>query len=243
MCPMEFSADKHLTRIDQSIGELCRLDHRTSSPAHIAHQYIGTVVHNTLALLTAPANSLDHGIRHATFSESKNWLSLMQAVHRSFFSSIQLATERGLAALCEERSIDVQSSAARSFNRELTTLLAMFEDEDTAKQVRRLANSVPRFRPTFDDHLNAVMKGSTLSRETKRNWRSFFQALSIVRNKSSHSDPTLSSTEAQKLVDGGCGVMVSDDGRLHVNPRMYKQVVCGVLDFFDLLTETSAKPI
>lgn len=236
---MQVSPEIHVGRIDGSIAELSRLSARTSSPAHIAHQFIGTVVDNTSALLTAPANSLDHGTRRATFSEFPNWQSLMKAVHRSFFSSIHLATERGLAVICEEQSIHVESSAARCFDRELAKLIEMVGDDRTVKQIHRLSKSVPRFRPTFD--VNAVLKQSTYSRESKRTWRSFFHSLTIARNKSAHSDPSLTRTEARTLVDGGCGAMVSDRGTLIANPMMYNQVACHVLDFFDVLTQAHEK--
>ena len=235
---MEFLPDRHLARIDESIRELSDLEVRTSSPAHVSHQYIGTVVDNTIALLTAPANSLDGGHRLVTISDPKNWVSIMQAVHRSFFSSVHLATERALAELCEGRLVTVQSGLALKLDKEISSLLEMIDDDATIQQVRRLKKSLPRFRSSFDDYLNAVLEWSDLSRERKRSWRKYFGALSIVRNRISHSDPTLSTKEAQSLRDGGCGVMVSNDGSLVVNPRMYKQVASHILDFLDQLVGT-----
>src|SRR5579884_1243306 len=94
--------DAHLDSIVAAMEELLRISRRGAAPASIPSQYIGTIIDNTAALLTAPANALDQGNRHVTFSEPANWLSLMQALHRSFFASILIAVEAGLAYVCAE---------------------------------------------------------------------------------------------------------------------------------------------
>ena len=232
---MKFDVESHVTNIDEAIDELSKLYPRTSSPAPLPHQYVGTVVDDTFVLLMAPANALDRGRRQAYFTNTENWLSLMQAVHRSFFASLHLATERGLESICEAEAISVGSSTARRFERELNKLTELISEEAMLKRLKRLAKCVPLSRPTFDDHLNAVLAWSKLPKDTKRAWRLFFQALSIVRNKMSHSDPSLSGKEKQKLLDALFHPMISNDGDLVANPRMYNHVVCAVLDFFDLL--------
>lgn len=75
---------KHLQRILEAVDELTAFHSRTAAPAPMPHQFVGTVVDNTVGLLTAPANALDGGARAIRFSDHANWLSLMQAVHRSF---------------------------------------------------------------------------------------------------------------------------------------------------------------
>ena len=66
--------------------------------------------------------------------------------------------------------------------------------------------------------------------------RKFFDALTIVRNKSAHSDPSLTANEVQRLKDGGYGVLASADNQLQINPRNYYQVAFHTMDFFDELT-------
>ena len=237
---MTFNAETHLQHIEESLAALLTFAPRTAAPAHVAHQYVGTVIDNTLAHSVAAANSLDGGTRTATFSESRNWESLLQAVHRLFFASMHLAIERGLNDVCEAAGVEVQSSTTSQFDREYDKLLTALEIDSSNEQAQRFKKKCrPRAHPTFDDHLNAALKLPSLNlpRETQQTWRSFFRALSIVRNKASHSDPTLSSTETADLAKGGCAAMVSSNDTLVLNVRMHTQVVERVLSFLDLVVK------
>ncbi len=229
-------ATTHLKAIDEAIQELGAFHSRTADPAPIPHQYVGTIIDNTLGLLTAPANSLDDGNRNINFDAFQNWLSLMQAVHRSFFSSIQMATELGLDHLCNTHGVAVSS-------RQGTKLLEKVQKVQQAasganlqlRELDDLAKHFASYRPVFNDYLEAIFKCASLTKETKKQWRSFFKALSIARNKVSHSHPSLSESERADLVAGGCSVMIAGNGSLVVNPRMYAQVADFVLQFFDIL--------
>jgi len=90
----------HLEHILASLDELLLVSKKTSAPSDNCFQYLGTTVDNTILLLTAPAKILDDGYRRLIFNEDKNWVSLMQEVHRSFFSSIQVAVEKALTEQC-----------------------------------------------------------------------------------------------------------------------------------------------
>ena len=95
-------------RSDRRIDAPSTLEPPTSRADPFINTF-GTTVDNTVGLLAAPANALDGGTRALRFSDTRNWLSLMQAVHRSFFSSLQLAIEAGLVAICRERGLQVPS--------------------------------------------------------------------------------------------------------------------------------------
>jgi len=238
---MTFSVETHVQRIEESLTELSTFQPRTAEPAHVAHQYVGTVVDNSLALLVIAANALDGRSRNVSFSESRNWISLLQAVHRSFFASLHLAVERGLHDICEKVGSEVSSSAATQFDREYKKLFAVLETDVAIEQAKRFRNKCrPRTHPTFDDYLNVVLKlpNLALSREIQQTWRSFFRALSIVRNKASHSNPSLTNKEMDDLAKSGCSVMVSADDTLVLNARMYFQLVDHVLNFLDVVTES-----
>jgi hypothetical protein len=100
------------------------------------------------------------------------------------------------------------------------------------KNLRRLIRTK---RPGFNDYLEGALSAVSLSKEIKKAWRLFFRALSIVRNKASHSDPSLTEAEREILRQGGFNAMVSDTGELKMNTRMYQQVAALILDFFDVL--------
>lgn len=232
-----FDSKAHLCDIDAAISELHQFQPRTTAPAPIAHQFIGTVVDNTLALLTVPANSLDGGHRSIQFSESNNWRSLIRAVHSSFLSQIHLATERALVSICEELNLRVQSSFRLSMLKAIDQIERHTEDlkpiQRALKDVQALARNS---RPQFDDYLNAVLSNSKLEKRTKRDWRLFFRALSIVRNKVSHSVAELAESEKVRLIEGGFSVLISQSGKLVINPRIYAQIANHILNFFDLVS-------
>src|SRR2546427_12833516 len=98
---------KHLHRISEAIEELAPLSKAYAAPAPESIQFLGTVVDDTVGLLTAPANAIDGGSRHVTFEKKLNWRSLMQAVHRSFFSDVRTAAEAGLTQICRKYGIEV----------------------------------------------------------------------------------------------------------------------------------------
>lgn len=230
-----FDTSRHLQRIGEAVDELMRFHARTADPAPIPHQYIGTVVDNTVGLLTAPANALDGGSRSIRFSDTRNWLSLMQAVHRSFFSSLQLAIEAGLVAICRDRGLQAPSRLREGMESAVDKIEKASRDNDAVHRgIKHLRTFLKSYRPGFDDYLESVLATASLPRETKAQWRCFFRALSIVRNKASHSDPSLTETERNALTEGGCGVMISAAGELVMNPRMYAQFVTFSLQFFDL---------
>jgi hypothetical protein len=232
---------RHLQRILEAIQELMRFHAKTATPAPLPHQYVGTVVDNTVGLLMTPANGLDGGKRTIRFSDASNWLSLMQAVHRSFFSSLQLAIEAGLLAICRERGLQVSSRLREDMQSEIRKIENAAGDNDAIHcGVKHLRSFLKRYRPSFDDYLESVLTTVSLPNITKARWRRFFRALSIVRNKASHSDTSLTETERKALVEGGCGVMISKSGDLVMNPRMYAQFVTFTLQFLDLICSTTA---
>jgi hypothetical protein len=239
--PESIDTSKHLQRITEAIDELMAFHARTADPAPIPHQYIGTTIDNTVGLLAAPANALDGGTRALRFSDIHNWLSLMQAVHRSFFSSLQLAIEAGLVAICRERGLQVPSRLRHRMKSAIEKIEKAAGDNDEVHEaIKDLCTFLKSYRPSFNDYLESVLAISLLPRTTKTQWRRFFRALSIIRNKASHSDSSLTENERKALIDGGCRRMISTTGELVMNPRMYAQFVTFSLQFFDLVCGAAA---
>lgn len=71
----------------------------------------------------------------------------------------------------------------------------------------------------------------------KKIWRNFFNALSILRNKVSHSDSFLNINEINVLKKGGFENLLSPELELQTNPLHYKEVCVYILDFFDELIQ------
>lgn len=216
----------YLDAIDRAIAELIPISRRTAAPASNQAQYIGTVVDNTIAMLCSPANALDLRGRQVAFERELNWKSLMQAVHRSFYSSIHLASEAGLREVCTARGYTISSPRDRA-----ELLCNSIGDRLSARERREILALAGRI-PTFSDYLNAVLAGSGLKKARKKDWRKFYDALSVARNKVSHSDTTLSEKERSRLNDGGLGILVTETGVFVTNPRHYAQLCQTVLEFY-----------
>ncbi|CAI8804767.1 HEPN_RiboL-PSP domain-containing protein [Pseudomonas sp. IT-P74] len=228
--------ENHLHAIDTSIAELKDLERRTIAPASIPHQFIGTMVDNTMVLLTTPANILDQGGRSFSCTGFETWISLMQAVHRSFYSSILLATERALKFICDEQNLEVNSRRKLKHDVLLDIIQANIQNSPAAsKAVAELKKQNKHNRPDFSDYLECALDATNLDKETIVKWRKFFRALSIARNKASHSNTALTEAEKADLRDGGFALLISDTGIFVTNPRNYAQASILVLDFFDEL--------
>ncbi|HAU2052860.1 TPA: hypothetical protein JBK15_15970, partial [Legionella pneumophila] len=142
----EINRNSHLQHILTTLEELIIISKKTAAPSDNCFQYIGTIVDNTIGLLTAPANSLDGGNRRISFNDDNNWVSLMQAVHRSFLSSIQTSVERALAESC--KIIEIKSK------KKINSLLKELDGKLTNKQIKLIESLAPK-KPSFDDYLEA----------------------------------------------------------------------------------------
>jgi len=136
----------------EAIEELRPLSAEYAAPAPECVQFLGTIVDNTLGLLTVPANAIDHGARQVRFENPRHWLSLMQAVHRSFFSSVHTATEAGLAAICRQHGIEVKSTL-RARAEKIVERLKDRISEAEAKEIVGLTGTAAQFH----DYLDAVL--------------------------------------------------------------------------------------
>lgn len=222
--------DAHLKEIQESIEELILLQNRTKASNPIAHRYIGTVVHNTIGLLTAPANSLDKGSRNITFSEDENWLSLMKAVHRSYFSSLHTAVEMGFERILKDQKTKAENKQQKKYKRKLETYEPI--DENLEAFIIKIIEGIPL---NFRDKLDAVLELTSLPQRVKSTWRKFFIGMTVVRNQVSHSNLTLTQQEQKDLIQGGLKALVAKNGDLKVNPKMYKEFAEFSLHFFDLV--------
>jgi hypothetical protein len=233
--------DVHIQSILEAINELMTLHPRTAAPAPLPHQYVGTIIDNTVGLLTAPANSLDGGSRSLRFESARNWLSLIQAVHRSFISSLHTATEVALVEFCRQNDLHVAGALGLAAEKAFADLATHMPDNSGArKSVKNLRNLIRTVHPGFTDYLEAVLKSSPLSTETRSHWRKFFRALSIARNKASHGNPALSKAEINDMRKGGLGFMVDANETLVTNPRMYFALAELVLGFLDIICRARA---
>jgi hypothetical protein len=154
----------------------------------------------------------------------------VQAVHRYFVSTVQVATERGLRVICDEQEIEVRCALREQAQRIVERLAGKISESDA----RRIMGLVGK-HPHFDDYLNAVMGKAGLTRAEAIPWREFFRALSIIRNKVSHSDTTLTAQDVSRINAGGLSAAIKADGTLGWGPPMYAPVLNRIAQFFRLV--------
>src|SRR5690606_14628996 len=118
-------------------------------------------------------------------------------------------------------SVDIkpsqQNELVKKFERKFKSKLP----EDTYSDVKGfLIQSTPD-RPSTLDVVNAALKASTLEPKEKKYFREFYEALSVLRNKGSHSDHSLSEHDLRKIKTAKMDFLVTDEGELQSKPGHY----------------------
>lgn len=219
----------HIKRIDESIKELISLQVITSPPASTQMCFLGTAITSMIYHLVGVANALDGGSRSIVKGEFEDWLSYMKTIHRVFFSLIHACLELALLEIISQHKIPINVG----YNKKIDNILVNLKSVENSNKARKLIEKMKRKNPEFNDHLEAILKNRFKEVKKRKMWRNYFKALSIVRNKSSHSDVTLTSEQKEILLSGGFRVMVSEDGSLVANSRMYKQICDHIIQFLN----------
>lgn len=226
---MPMDRKKHLQSIEEAINELQNLSTRTSAPAKMPYQYIGTIVDNAMLSLTTPSAIIDNSNKRIYHCDNSCLESLIAGIHRCFFQSMHAAVEKGLEEILRENNI----ALAGSVSLRAKQILENFED--LPKEVKKLIRQVKGFSPTFPDRLETVLSLMECDKAVKDKWRHFFSAFGKLRNKASHGiDMSLTEREKEVLITGGMKAVINEkNSELHANPRMYFQLAKFSLDFFD----------
>ena len=95
-----------------------------------------------------------------------------------------------------------------------------------------ITSSRPGRSPEFNDYREAVLDCSSITDQRKKYWRIYFRGLSILRNKASHFDTSISTKEQENLKMAGLDHHINSKGAVHTNTKNYLPIVNKVLDFF-----------
>jgi hypothetical protein len=146
------------------------------------------------------------------------------AINSHFFTSIQMHTEAALSLFCEVKKTEVRSS--RRINAEsLADSLP-----GAAPKIRKQVIAIAPKHPEFGDYLSTVFKCCAVGDAEKRTCREWFDALSVLRNKSAHSDPTVNSDNIKKLTKVNLGGFILGD-RVLLSPRLYRPTSEFIVNF------------
>lgn len=158
------------------------------------------------------------------------------SMHRVFFSDLHISTEDGLRKIIKDKKFKVEISRAKQANSIVEKIKSKLPShsliESELKKITRLGGN----HPTFGDYLNTVLNGiKGLSQEYKNECRIYFDAVSIIRNKVSHSDMTLDENEKTKLKAAKYANAISPTGDLQMTFEGYYPLATDVIRFFDNL--------
>ena len=220
-----------------AIDQLTDLEARTAHTAPVPYRYVGQIIRNTKVLLTAPANTFSNKPKFNLGGNDKSRTLLIGSIHRSFFADIHGNSEEGLSTICNDRGITVESNQKK----QIEDLLQKIELETghnlrVKRHTSRLRKKMRSIRPNLMDYVNTLLKQSDLTKEKQKTWKDFFEAITILRNKCSHSIFNIEESERKKLIAGGFQQSVNIPGEIIVGPRMYSQVANNILNFFDLFS-------
>jgi hypothetical protein len=217
-----------LTYVEKAHDDLIKLRQSLTGNTKVTHLYIGIAISNTAALLTAPCNSLDQGKRIVEFSDEKEVFSLIQSIARSFLSSLHTTAEIVIDKSLGDNQLIPKSSIRDNAEKKFVEFLNVPEDLKSFVE-----NLITRFKPSFEDKLNTLLKTASLEKKQQKKWRNFFKGLTIARNKVSHTDPTLNEDEQLILRKGELAFILTPEGVLNLNPTKWKTIAEMVLSFFD----------
>jgi hypothetical protein len=229
--------------MDSSIDEIKSLDIAIKNLIDLGKEFgdkfefqtLGTVVQSTACFLTIAANTLDHGQRQLNFSDKGDWQNLISNINRFFYAHVHTAIEVELIEFCNRKKIKIESTVKRKLFEKYEKTLKQKIPTEHQKDIEDFLQENTSDRPSSMDFLNSSLKEISFSEDEKTYFRIFYEALSILRNKSSHSDPSLNDYESKKLKQAKLDFLISSQGTLQSQPGHYFHISKMVMIFLDNL--------
>lgn len=162
--------------------------------------------------------------------------NLQVTMHITFFSDLHTGTEECLAQIIKNKGFVIKvnkleqaKSIIKSIERKTNNSSGIKND---LKKIRNLVSK----NPTFNDFLNTVLNNSPgLSETYKKECRLYFDALSIIRNKVSHSRTALTENEKARLTSAKFKTAIDKGGNLQMTFEGYIHLIDDVVRFLDTI--------
>jgi hypothetical protein len=178
--------------------------------------YIATPIFTTRVFL----RSIPEGAQRFDYNEG-HCRYLLAATNSHFFGSIHMHSEAALRLLCTVKQTRVTSSKFR--------------------QAEKLAEAHPALKkgilmlapkhPEFADYLTAALKSMSIDKDRQRHSREWFDAISVLRNKSAHSDARVTLSDKRKLAQVNLQRWVFGE-KILLSPRLYAPTFRFMVEFF-----------
>lgn len=234
----EFKVHDYFNDLKNVILKLGSLKTRTEISRPIQHQYVGTAINSIILIFCSALDSLniEHNNdkkRTVKVSDFQTWKAVVQVFQRMAFSILHCCMEQGIDDLFKENSFKPKSSAGRNYL-EMLDKINVQQDEISEKELEKLKKQLNKISPSFDDRINGVFDLTGIRQ--KKEWRIFFKGFSILRNKSSHSNVLLTSSEQETLKSMKLGselLSIYENGNFIIKTSIHVYLAKKILDFWD----------
>lgn len=160
----------------------------------------------------------------------------LAVMHRAFFADLHITIEEGLGRIIKYRNFKIEVSKYKQAASIIENIKLKLIDYSFINREFRDIMRLGGNHPTFNDYLNTVLKNvEELDKQYKKSCRLNFDAISIIRNKVSHSDMSLAEEEKRKLIAAKYGPIISPKGELQMTFVWYKYPLIDSIKFFNKL--------
>lgn len=217
----------HIKSIEKSIVSLKNL-HDNVLKNKINDDFILSATSSILALLCSSANSLDNGKRCTNYDNFQDWKNLMVVIHRSFFSIIHITTELEIDKIIETHGIIVTPSV---FKKILSKINKLEQNNQTVMQLKKELEKKSHI--SFQDKIDSILRHYKFNKSKKSEWKYFFNGLTILRNKCSHSNSKINTYE-QNILNNSCLKKLIRKDSITMNTGYYTEIINKLYDFLEI---------
>jgi hypothetical protein len=191
------------------------------------HRRLSTIIRSTAALLMVPINLAVPNSIGANLHEDSDldYQHLLISIYRCTMTGAHIYFEESLLEWCEQNSIHV----ANSMYDKWASIRSKLVSELTEKGLKQFDRLEPNKEPSAPDVLNAAV--SILSPDRAKMWLDYLSAVAVIRNKLSHSRPTLSPSQQERLCKADMGSLITNDGLLHFNAFLLPTTIQNLINF------------
>lgn len=235
--------DSYKKTLLQGIKDFGEIENQLLNDGSTMHLYINTAAGEVRIFMVSLLLYLNG--KNPYYSQDFHedfFVSQLKLMHRACIPSLHIAVEAALNEFIKSKNLRIEISIATQRSKIVKNIRVKTKDcsliEKELKEIEHLGSN----HPQFQDYLNTVLNNTFLFKDLKADkkykeeTRAYFDALSIVRNKSSHyTNQPLKENEKIRLNRGHLGKMIDDEDLLQMDIQFYQPVFGDVIKFVNCL--------
>ncbi len=189
---------------------------------------LSAVIRSAAALLMVPINlAVPNSIGASLHKDSdRDYQDLLISIYRCTMTGAHIYFEDSLHEWCEQNNVPIESSLHRKWASVRTKIAA----ELSKRSLKLFDGLEPPKAPTAPDVIRAAT--SVLSKDRAAIWLDYLDAVAIIRNKLSHSRPSLSVSQQDRLRKAGLGSIINENALLRFDAHMLPNTIQNLINFF-----------